>query len=420
MPEALGTGLIRRWIDFGRLLRRNGIATSAGQMHDLLRVLAEPEVEWTDRETIYRIARALLCARHEDWAGFDLIFRQFWGRTRQMIIPSDSTAPRPETQPAAPPAPPPPGAAPTTESLAPRDRWTALDAPDLEGTEIDRAPRPERVLLYSPTERLRRRDFAEFTPEELAQARALLAAWRWEPAWRRTRRLAPRRRGHRLHISHTLRAAMRTGGWPLHLAWRGPRRKPRPLVLICDISGSMAAYTRLLLHFLHTVRRGLRQVEVFVFATRLTRITRPLRVRSVDAALSEVSQTVADWAGGTRIGASLRTFNTVWARRVLGQGAVVCIISDGWDRGEPAVLAAELAHLQRLAFRLIWLNPLLGLPGYRPLTRGMAAALPYVDDFLPAHNLQSLEALATLLTAIPAHRSARRQGSAEHAVPSAE
>jgi hypothetical protein len=205
-----------------------------------------------------------------------------------------------------------------------------------------------------------------------------------------------------------LRRALRTGGVPFHLAWRGPRSKPRPLVLICDISGSMAAYTRLLLHFLYTLRHGLRHVEVFVFGTRLTRITRQLRARSVDAALSEVGKSVVDWAGGTRIGESLRAFNTTWARRMLGQGAVVCLISDGWDRGDPALLAAEMAHLQRSCHLLVWLNPLLGLEGYQPLTQGMRAALPYIDLFLPAHNLASLESLAAMLDRLSDGRPARR------------
>jgi uncharacterized protein with von Willebrand factor type A (vWA) domain len=178
----------------------------------------------------------------------------------------------------------------------------------------------------------------------------------------------------------------------------GPRRKPRPLVVLCDVSGSMAPYTRMLLYFLHTLHRGVSHSEVFLFGTRLTRITRQLKARDVDRALSEVGKRVTDWSGGTRLGEALRTFNTRWARRVLGHGAVVCIISDGWDRGDPALLAAEMAHLQRVSFRLIWLNPLLGVRGYRPLTRGMSAALQHIDDFLPANNLASLEALAHLLS----------------------
>lgn len=161
---------------------------------------------------------------------------------------------------------------------------------------------------------------------------------------------------------------------------------------------------------MHTLRREVGHAEVFLFGTRLTRITRQLRARQVDQALADVSRQVVDWSGGTRTGEALRAFNTIWARRVLGQGAIVCIISDGWDRGDPALLAHEMAYLQRTAFRLVWLNPLLGLPGYQPSTRGMAAALPFVDDFLPAHNLASLQVLANLLSTVDLQvRPVRRQ-----------
>jgi uncharacterized protein with von Willebrand factor type A (vWA) domain len=197
----------------------------------------------------------------------------------------------------------------------------------------------------------------------------------------------------------------------LDLARRGPKLKRRQLVLICDISGSMERYTRLLLHFLYSVEASIRQAEVFVFGTRLTRITRQLRDRDPDGALRAVSGQVQDWSGGTRIGESLRTFNREWARRVLGRGAIVIVISDGWDRGDPAVLAAEMERLQRQAYRLIWLNPLLGAEHYRPLTQGIQAALPWVDDFLPVHNLHSLESLAALLNEIQDTRPERYQVS---------
>ena len=227
-----------------------------------------------------------------------------------------------------------------------------------------------QALLYSAQERLRKLDFARFTEEEMTAAKALMAGWKWDPGLRRTRRLTPKKRGRRLDAPRTMRRAMRTGGVPYALSWRGPRNKPRPLVLLCDISGSMAPYTRMMLHFLHILRREVGHAEVFLFGTRLTRITRQLKVRDVDVALAEVSSQVQDWSGGTRTGEALRTFNTHWARRVLGRGAVVCIISDGWDRGDPSLLAAEIAHLQRMSFRLIWLNPLLGVSGYKPLTQG--------------------------------------------------
>jgi uncharacterized protein len=184
------------------------------------------------------------------------------------------------------------------------------------------------------------------------------------------------------------------------LSRRRPRVKPRPLVILCDISGSMSLYSRLLLHFVHTVSNGLANVETFLFGTRLTRITRQLARRDVDDALTHVARSVQDWSGGTRIGDSLRAFNRQWSRRVLGRGAVVLIISDGWDRGDVKVLTEEMARLYRNSHRLIWLNPLLGHEDYRPVTAGMRAALPYIDAFLPANNLDSLFALGRALEAI--------------------
>ncbi|HEY7833996.1 MAG TPA: VWA domain-containing protein, partial [Ktedonobacterales bacterium] len=212
----------------------------------------------------------------------------------------------------------------------------------------------------------------------------------------------------------TFRRSLRSGGEPVELARRDLRRKPRPLVILCDISGSMSLYSRLLLHFVHTVTNGLggslAHVETFVFGTRLTRITRQLARRDVDEAIRDVTKNVADWSGGTRIGDSLRTFNYRWARRVLGRGAVVLIISDGWDRGDIRALSEEMDRLQHSCHRLIWLNPLLGQSDYRPVTAGMRAALPYIDDFLPANNLESLLALGKLLEQVQGTRRPERGG----------
>jgi len=203
---------------------------------------------------------------------------------------------------------------------------------------------------------------------------------------------------------------MRYGGELIELTFRETKMKKRPLVLICDISGSMERYTRLLLQFVHTLENSLDKVESFVFGTRLTRITRLLRRKDIDDALDDVAKVVQDWGGGTRIGESLHFFNYEWSRRVLNQGAIVIVISDGWDRGEPELLRDAMSHLQRNCFRLIWLNPLLGTTGYQPLTRGMQAALPYCDDFLPANNLASLQALAKLLVEVQGRRPSRGQG----------
>jgi uncharacterized protein with von Willebrand factor type A (vWA) domain len=220
----------------------------------------------------------------------------------------------------------------------------------------------------------------------------------WRLGTRKTRRREKAPHGELIDYRRTLRHSLKHGGVPIELRRRQRRERMRPLVLICDISGSMDRYSRLLLQFVHALEQGLDSVEVFVFSTRLTRITRELRKRNVDEAIEQVVKSVDDWSGGTRIGEAIKTFNYVWSRRVLRSGAMVVMISDGWDRGDPKLLATEMARLQRSCRRLIWLNPLLGAPGYQPLTQGIRAALPFVDAFLPIHNLKSLEALADILS----------------------
>ena len=257
-------------------------------------------------------------------------------------------------------------------------------------------------------EALRHKDFAHLTPRELAEMRRLLADLSFTPPRRILRRTAAARSGRLLDLRRVARRNLRYGGEVLVLPRRERQRRPRPLVLICDVSGSMERYTRLLLRFLHATSQGLEGVEAFVFGTRLTRITHQLRSRDPDRALDEVARGVLDFSGGTRIGAAIATFNRRFARRALGRGAIAVIISDGWDRGDPDLLAAEMAHLQRSAHLLVWLNPLLGLEGYQPLTRGMRAALPYTDLFLPAHNLASLDGLAAMLARLSDERPVRR------------
>jgi uncharacterized protein with von Willebrand factor type A (vWA) domain len=240
---------------------------------------------------------------------------------------------------------------------------------------------------------LRTKDFEAFTVEELHEARLLLAQLPWHLGVRRTRRWQAARDGA-IDIRPVLRRSLMRGGEPIELPRRARRRAPRPIVLLGDVSGSMERYSRVILQFVYGLGRANRRVESFVFATRLTRITSSFPV-------SPAASRPHDWGGGTRIGEALRTFNTRWARRVMRNGPVVLIVSDGWDRGDPALLARELARLRRSCHRLIWLNPLLGRADYEPLTRGMQAALGHIDDFLPAHNLESLEALARYLGRLP-------------------
>ena len=314
---------------------------------------------------------------------------------------------------------------------APKDRLTTLDlrsigeqrkfrqpqvAPPSAGaggeddpeTGDSRGHHVDMTRTYSAREVLRRKDFAEFTLQEVDSARRMLDDLDWQVGRRRSRRWAPGA-GPAIDLRRAARRSLRYGGEMLDLPLLERREKPRRLTLICDVSGSMERYTRMLLHFIHSLADNWDWVEAFLFATRLTRVTDRLAHRGVDDAVGEVSRTVPDWAGGTRIGEAIKTFNYSWSRRVLGWGSVVLIISDGWDRGDPDLLGRETARLQRSCHRLIWLNPLLGSETYAPLTRGMQAALPFVDDHLPVHNLASLQDLSERLNRLPQHRPARRQ-----------
>lgn len=376
---------------FAVLLHATGVVVGPGQV--LTGLDALNQVNISEREQFRAALRCTLVRRHEDLAMFEVAFAYFWRAG------ADGPLDPAELEQALPLI-----AARQRQLRLPRQ--PAADANPLPRSE---ANQPEGYLAFSQHEVLRQKDFAQCSWEELAACKELIRRMPWQVATRPSRRqqLAPH--GPQLDLRHTLRTAMRTGGEPLRLARRQPQPVRRPVVLICDISGSMERYARLLIQFAHALRTGLGQVESFVFGTRLTRITRQLRHADLDTALEAVSQQVCDWSGGTRIGAAIKQFNFRWGRRVLSNGPVVLLISDGWDRGEPALLAREMDRLQRSCHRLIWLNPLLGRPGYAPLTVGMQAALPFVDDFLPVHNLASLEQLGQHLAQLPADRPVRRQ-----------
>ena len=373
---------------FGRVLRGVGLDVNPGRMIDLVQALEH--INLGARADFYFAARSLLVHRQEDLGVFDQAFNQFWRPPSSgWLAGLPLAAPRRRTQKVqiVPPAPEP--------------------RPDAGGNgqgQPEAPPVIEATRAYSAQEALRRKDFSELSAEEYAAIKALIGQVQWQLGDRRTRRQRPGR-GERLDLRRTLRQNLKYGGQVLEWAFRAPKVKPRPLVLLADISGSMERYTRLLLHFVYSLSFGLSQpVEAFVFGTRLTRITHPLQHKDVEQALREVSLSVRDWSGGTRIGEALKDFNFNWGRRVLGRGAVVLIISDGWDRGDPELLRREMARLQRTCYRLVWLNPLLGSPTYEPLTRGIQAALPYIDDFLPVHNLASLEDLATHLAGLDDRR----------------
>jgi hypothetical protein len=256
---------------------------------------------------------------------------------------------------------------------------------------------------YSTVEVSRTKDFADFTAAELEAARRLLLRLRWVPGLRRTRRWKRGVHGD-IDMPRLLRRNLMRGGELIELPRRVRRDASRPIVLLADVSGSMDRYSRMLLAFASGLTRSARQVESFVFATRLTRVSRHVAAAGGHRVVSRLVREMHDWGGGTRIGDALRTFNTTWARRVMRHGPVMLIVSDGWDRGDPALLGRELARVRRRCSRVIWLNPLLGSAGYEPLTRGMQAALAHIDDFMPAHNLASLEQLATHLRSLTTAR----------------
>jgi uncharacterized protein len=369
--------LLDHLLAFGRLLRQFGVTINPGQMLDLLAALEYVEIG--RREDVYLTCRAILVQRREDLPVFDEAWQFFWASQRQGN-PGGVALPDNRVQ------------------ELPVPRRLQRERPDRarDDQTHEQQQEIEVQMSYSRSEQLRQKDFAQFTGDEIDQARALIAQLAYRVAERPVRRWTSGK-GHRIDARRTLRHTLRTGGETLTLWHKTRRLKQRPLVVLCDISGSMDRYSRILLQFVHTISAGLRDVETFVFGTRLTRITRMLQHKDIDEAVLAVGGAVQDWSGGTRIGDAIKAFNFRWGRRVLGRGAIVLLISDGWDRGDPELLGREIARLQRTSYRLIWLNPLLGMPGYQPLTRGLQAALPHVDDFLPVHNLHSLEQLGAKL-----------------------
>ncbi len=385
MPEtapAPTADLLPRLGAFARLLHDAGMEAGPRRLTDATRALGCIDLKRPD--DFRNALRAVFVSRKEELPTFDAAFDIFWsppdprasagvmpGRTRPLPLPPERAK-----------------------------QWSA--ALGLNSSQMNREQDPTVVPAsssgYSREELLRHKDFDQMTWQETEQVRKLLQEAPWRVAERKTRRLRPARAG-RIDLRRSARHAIRSSGELMQLFHRRPRVRRRPLVLICDVSGSMERYSRLLMIFAPAIARR-EELEAFVFSTRLTRITRLLRYRDLDRALESVSKGVHDFSGGTRIGDALSDFNRHWARRVLGHGAVVIIVSDGWDRGDPRNLASELMHLRRSAHRLIWLNPLLGSEGYQPLTRGMAAALPHCDDFLAAHNLQAHDDLGRLLAGL--------------------
>lgn len=340
-------------------------------------------IDISNRVQFYFAARCMLLSNHEHLRLFDTIFNRFWDMM-------DAPAGQGQKAPRAP-------------------RHELEQKPFLFTYMASRAQESDPELevvdksgTFSASEVLQSKDFSHMTPEELNAVKRLIQEMRWKVSLRRTRRRIKTPKGDMLHMRRVLASAVRHGGVPLQLFWQSRKIKPRPIVLLADISGSMEKYSRLILQFLYSLLHSRNTVECFVFGTRLTRITPQLKIKNIDRAIEEAAHTVIDWSGGTRIGESLHLFNRRWSHRVLRRGAIVIIVSDGWERGNIKQLKDEMHYLQLRCHRLIWLNPLLGNNDYEPRVEGMAAALSYVDVFLPCHNLRSIEAFGEQLARIDA------------------
>ena len=359
---------------FGRLLRGVGFEVPVSRVMSFVEALGLLGLR--SRENVYWAGRSTLVSDPQDLVAFDRAFAVFWeGKSASGIA----------------------------VELPPISVTLATDTGDEEADQSDldaRETGPTLRVRYSALETLREKDFAECSDGELRELQRLMADLRFTSTTRPSRRKVSSKHQTRLpDLRRTVRRALVTGGEPIHRQFLEMDRRPRRLVLLLDVSGSMEPYARALVRFAHATVVGRTRVEAFAIGTRLTRITRELSSRDPDAALRSASTAVADWSGGTRLGVTLREFNDSWGLRGMARGAIVVLLSDGWDRGEPEVLAEQMERLHRVTYRQVWVNPLKHTPGYAPLARGMAAALPYTDDFIEGHSFESLERLAAVVSA---------------------
>ncbi len=359
-------------VGFCRALRARGLTVGPQEAADALRALAAVDV--ADRRDCYLALRTVLTSRHEELEVFDQVFAEFWN----------------------PPAPVPDGP-PGGQTDAPTPRDDGEPAVPQVREWLDDALGPadgeEAAAAYSPVDVLTHKDFSAFSADELAEVSRLVVAIARRVATRLSRRMRAARRGHLVDLRRTIRHSLRRGGEVIDLAYRRRRIRKTRVVVLADVSGSMDLYSRFLVQFIFALQHTLGQVETMVFSTRLTRVTDALSEADLHTALDQVARQVPDWSGGTKIGHSLRQFLDRYGAGLLGARTVVIIISDGWDTGDIDVLDAAMRELRARAGRVIWLNPLLGSPGYEPICQGMRTALPYVDVFASAHNLDSLRRL---------------------------
>jgi uncharacterized protein len=380
-------------VDLGRRLRARGLPVGTGRILTFVRGLAA--LRLTDRDSLYWAGRACLIARKDDVPEFDIVFDDWYrslgtggGGIRIELdlpgLPKDQAVRRREQ--------PDDLEVRVSQTAA---QWRGID----DGEEPEPGDEAAIRIVASPTEVLRTKAFPDLTDEERGDVARLIRRLAVRVPVERARRMRPSSKGTTFDLRRTLRRSLHTQGEPFERSWRNRRSRARPLVLILDVSGSMAPYARALIQFGFAAMAAGRRVEVFCFGTRLTRVTRTLRTRDPARALHEIGLKVQDWEGGTRIGESLKSLLDGWSQRAALRGAVVVLASDGLERGDPELLRQQMARLRRLAYRLVWVNPLKGSPRYEPLARGMAAALPSVDVFLAGHNLESLEELGRVLGA---------------------
>lgn len=364
-------------VTFGRVLREAGLEVGPGRIQDALCGLDLVGLE--KRDDFYWTLRQTLVSRADDIEAFDRAFAAWFLRAPELAPPRTPHTNKPKPE--------------------------AGDSRD-GSQEAEGGSDQDEKAGWSAEELLRAKDFSELTKEELGRLRKLIAELARTRPQRRSRRLRRDPQGSTLDLRRLVRASLATGGDPVERAFRDRVQTHRKLIVLCDVSGSMEAYSRAILLFVHGLLESGRGVEAFAFGTRLTRLTEELAGADPEKALEHASKRVVDWSGGTRIGASLKSFNDLWGRRALSRGAVVVIVSDGWEREDTATVGREMARLARCAYAVVWVNPLKGHPDYEPLAGGMRAALPYVDRFLPGHNLAALEELAGILAGIERRHAA--------------
>src|SRR5690349_17551929 len=414
-----GQKLFGRAVGFGRALRRSGLPVSLGEAIDFARSLEIVDV--ADRSQVRAAGEAIFVRRKDDIEPYHIVFDKYW-RGRLLLAPDNLVEDAweelvPDEGGEHGPQPPLAG----DERIEAGEDKSGMPLPgdhDEEGDSGDPDVLSISPDAYSKMEALRHREFDRMTPAELRDAERLVDLLVPKLERRRTRRYELHPHGKRVAPRAMFRSNLKTGGEIVEWVWRRPIKRPRPLVVICDISGSMERHSRLLLRFVQALAASSAvKTESFVFGTRLTRVTRLMRDRDRDRALAKVADSVTDWAGGTRIGESFHEFNVKWARRTLRTSGVVIVVSDGWDRGDPALVAVEAARLRRNCHRLVWLNPLAGTAGYQPLAAGMRAAFPYIDDFLAAGTVASLERLGEVLAGARAADVRRGSDAAAHVQP---